>query len=103
MKAKSAALWVAASVLSAPAWSQPYGPGMMGWDGGGWGWGFGLMHVLWWVFLVVGVVALVRWTGPRHYHHGGGEDRALSILRERYARGEIDKAEFEDRKRDLKG
>lgn len=99
MKTKRAAFLVAASVLSAPAWSQPYGPGMMGWDGGGWG--FGLMHVLWWVFLVVGVVALVRWTGPRHYHHGG-EDRALAILRERYARGEIDKAEFEDRKRDLK-
>ncbi len=68
---------------------------MMGW--GGWG-VFGLFHVLWWVLVVVAIVALVRWV------FGGGrreEDRALSILRERYARGEINKDEFEARKRDL--
>ncbi|MFZ2293725.1 MAG: SHOCT domain-containing protein [Polaromonas sp.] len=80
---------------------------MMGW-GGHWGpgWGlFGLMHILWWVFVVLGIVALVRWAsggGPRHLRNAD-EDRALAILRERYARGEIDKAEFEERKRDLKG
>ncbi len=76
---------------------------MMGWSWG-WhgGWGlFGFMHVLWWVLIVVAIVALIRAVGGRHGPRGPGEDRALSILRERYARGEIDKTEFDQRKRDL--
>jgi len=77
---------------------------MWGWDGGwglGMGWGFGLMHVLWWTALVVGVVALFRWSSG-----GGrrpGRDSALQILRERYARGEIDKIEFDERASHLRG
>ena len=77
---------------------------MMGW-GGGWGagWGlFGLVHVLWWVLLILGIVALARWLfSGGHSVRRSEEDRALSILRERYARGEIDKADFDARKRDL--
>ncbi|OGA95660.1 MAG: hypothetical protein A3E79_06560 [Burkholderiales bacterium RIFCSPHIGHO2_12_FULL_61_11] len=80
---------------------------MMEW-GGGWGpgWGlFGVMHILWWILILLGVIALFRWVfgrGPRGLRRPE-EDRALAILRERYARGEIDKAEFEERKRDLSG
>ncbi len=74
-----------------------WGGNMMGW--GGWGL-YGLLHILWWVLVVVAIVALVRWLfgGNRL---GREEDRALSILRERYAKGEISKEEFEARKRDL--
>lgn len=77
---------------------------MMMWDGwtggygGGW-WLFGLMHLLWWLLLIAGAVALVRlilWS------RSDGEDRAESILRERYARGEIDKAELDERLQHLK-
>ncbi|MBL0419108.1 SHOCT domain-containing protein [Ramlibacter sp. AW1] len=67
------------------------------WEGGaGMAW-FGLAHVLWWVLLVAGVVALVRllWPSTR------GKDRADEILRERFARGEIDQGEFEQRMRSL--
>lgn len=78
---------------------------MMGWGWhGGWGpgWGmFGLMHVLWWILIVVAIVVLIRGIGGRHAPRPPSEDRALAILRERYARGEIDKTEFENRKRDL--
>lgn len=80
---------------------------MMGWgygpDGGGWAL-FGIVHMLlWWVLVVLGIVVLVRW-GFGGGHRGTrppGEDRALGILRERYARGEIDKTEYEARKKDL--
>ncbi|HUJ86482.1 MAG TPA: SHOCT domain-containing protein [Burkholderiales bacterium] len=81
-----------------------YGPGMMGGYGWGGGWGFGIIGMLlWWVLIILGIVLLVKWVfggGP-----GGGRtagDRALEILKERYARGEIDKNEFEQKKRDLR-
>ena len=75
--------------------------GSMGW---GWGWGMlGAAHmVLWWVLIVLGIVVLAKWLfagTPRGREPGG--DRALEVLRERYARGEIEKKEFEERKRDL--
>jgi putative membrane protein len=75
----------------------------MGW-GAGWGF-FGIFHVvLWWLLIVVLIVALVRWIGTRGRHDGGKrEDSALRILRERYARGEIGKEEFDQRRKDLGG
>jgi putative membrane protein len=75
---------------------------MDGW-GAGWGW-FAMGHVLWWVLLLVAIAALVRWTlGHGPHRSQGGSDRALDLLRERYARGEIDQQEFEARKRVLGG
>jgi len=76
---------------------------MMGW-GGGWGWGwFGVVHMLlWWFLLALGIVVLFKWlVGGGHRHLHPREDRAMGILRERYARGEISKEEFDARKRDL--
>ena len=75
---------------------------MMGW-GGGWGWGwFGMVHmVLWWFLIILGIVVLAKWLFGSGGGRAAGDDRALAILRERYARGEIDKEEFDKRKRDL--
>lgn len=70
---------------------------------GGWGMGWigvGLVHMLiFWVVIVFVVVALAKLlSGSR----GPGEERRpLDILRERYARGEIDDAEFERMRREL--
>lgn len=50
--------------------------------------------------LIVALVAAIRWLW-RSPRPGEPEDRALSILRERYARGEIGREEFEARWRDL--
>lgn len=77
---------------------------MMGWaDGWGGGSMFGIGHLLWWGLVIVAIVLAVRWLvdGARSSGRDSGEDRALSILKERYARGEIDKAEFDARRRDL--
>jgi putative membrane protein len=46
------------------------------------------------------VVLLVRWVGgPWQPHHFPPSRTALDILKERFARGEIDKNEFEERRR----
>lgn len=51
--------------------------------------------------VVVGIMLAIRWA-TRMGRAGATPDRALAILRERYARGEIDKDEFEVKKRDLR-
>lgn len=66
----------------------------------------GIGMVLFWGILIVGVVLLVRWfvsgTAASSASPARGKT-ALEILDERYARGEIGKEEFEQKKRDLKG
>ncbi|WP_105318399.1 SHOCT domain-containing protein [Thermus tenuipuniceus] len=76
------------------AWAHAgygYGP-HMGW---GWGWLGWLYPFLFLVLLVLGVYLVARALAPKQ------ENRALEILKERYARGEIDKETFERMKRDL--
>jgi len=79
------------------------GPGMMG-GGYGMGWFGGIIMIAFWIAVIVGIVLLIRWlvistrsAGQRTYQ----EDSALEILKRRYARGEIEKEEFEQKKRDL--
>ena len=74
--------------------------GDMGW--GGWSL-FGLIHMfLWWVLVILGIVVLSKWVFGNGPKRNTTADSALAILRERYARGEIDKQEFEARKQDLR-
>lgn len=72
-------------------------------DGFGWGTGFGgIFMILFWVLVVAGIVALVRWAGAGRPDRGERRMRtALDILEERYARGEIGREEFEQKRRDL--
>lgn len=73
------------------------------WDGtwgAGWGW-FGLMHLVWWVLVIAAVVAVFRWGLDNPSRGVPPAGRPLEILRERYARGEIDKDEFDERRRHL--
>lgn len=84
---------------------MPWG-GMMGWGwGGGFGMGAGLLMSLVFFGVLVGAgVLLVRalWDqGGRTSTQRASGDAGLDILRERYARGEIDRDEFETKKRDL--
>lgn len=64
---------------------------------GAWGW---LGEALWWVLVIAGIIFLIRHFGKKH--HGSFLGRgAIEVLKERYAKGEIDKSEFESKKRDL--
>lgn len=99
------------AALTSPALAQggpesgrySYGPHMMGWDGGWSMFFFGpLFMIIFLAILVAAIVLLVKWLGGMT---GVGPtqqppaNRALDILKERFARGEIDKAEFEERRR----
>jgi len=68
-----------------------------------WGWGLGMMAMmfLFWALVIIGLIVGIRWLLGR----GRDErpDTALEILRQRYARGEINKEEFEAKKKDLGG
>jgi putative membrane protein len=70
---------------------------------GGWGMGFGMLFMLlFWVLVILGIAALIRWmTTQSSPGRGTREKSPLNILQERYARGEIDKEEYEQKKRDL--
>ncbi|MFQ5694073.1 MAG: SHOCT domain-containing protein [Nitrospinota bacterium] len=74
------------------------------WGWGMWGFGMGIMMLIFWAAVIVGVVALVRWLwtqGQTPSPGGGGEASPLDIAKRRYASGEITKEEFEALKRDL--
>jgi putative membrane protein len=81
--------------------------------GGGWIFGWIMMIVVV-ALIVVGVIFLVRGLSGRNDHSQVGQSQgpppagpapqsALQVLEERYARGEIDREEFFQRKQDLLG
>lgn len=73
----------------------------MGWGGGWYG---GPIMLLVWIGIVVAIVVLLvrTFSGPGRaptIHQQTTGKTAIDILKERFARGEIDKAEFEDKRR----
>jgi len=87
-----------------------------GWGGGYGGMtsGGGILMMVFWLAIIVGIVLLIVWlvrqtsgaaSGHAHWDHPsyrpGPGSSALDVLRKRYAKGEIDKAEFEEKRKDL--
>jgi putative membrane protein len=92
---------VSAVMVPAVAWGQerPYDPWGMHPMWGMWGLGMMVMMLVFWGLIIGGLVLGIRWLITQG--RASRSDTALDILRQRYARGEIDKEEFEARKRDL--
>ena len=63
--------------------------------------GMGIFWIAFLALIVWGVRIFVGQTDTGGRTGGGHGDSALSILRERYARGEIEREEFEARRREL--
>ncbi len=84
-----------------------YGPGwnMMGW-GGGYGFGYGLIHMVISIVVIIAIVFFVMWLvrtmSPAH-HPGMRRSSGLDVLEERYARGEINRDEYLQKKKDIGG
>lgn len=81
------------------------GGGMMGSGRGGGGplwWGISwMLGIIFFAAVVAGVVWLITSIVRTGTTTGRVEDNALEILKKRYARGEINKQEFEEKKKDL--
>ncbi|MDO8725124.1 MAG: SHOCT domain-containing protein [Candidatus Methanoperedens sp.] len=71
------------------------------------GYGFGGMEIIgmimwfiFWILILAGLVLLIKYlwgsAGVK-----GAQESALEILKKRYAKGEINKEEFEEKKKDL--
>lgn len=74
-----------------------YGYGMMGY---GWGW---IMMLAILALVVLGIIALVKYlqqSGTAARHDMG--NKALDLLNERYARGEISEEEYKRKKESIK-
>jgi len=83
-----------------------YGMGSLlgGWGFFGIGWFF---SILFWILIIWAIIALIRGWRSRDMsqtppHPPKGEEPPLEILKRRYAKGEINKKEFEEMKKDLR-
>ena len=77
---------------------------MDGWNSfGGWGMGMGFVFMLlFWGLVILGIAVLIRWLLAQSPPSRGSRVRTpLEIVQERYARGEIDREEYEQKKRDF--
>ncbi len=75
------------------------GDGMMGMMNTG----MMLLYMILWILVIVGIILLVIWAikKARESGHSIFGESALEILKKRYARGEISKEEYEEKKRDI--
>lgn len=75
--------------------------GMMeGYSYGVMGYGMLIFGFIFWILMLAGLVLFIKylWEGGRGKR---GEETALEVLKKRYARGEISKDEFDEKRKDL--
>ena len=80
-------------------------PNMMGsFFGGGIGWIGIILSFIFFILIIIGIILLIVWLVKRTTHPGIEDkkgSKALEVLKERYAKGEITKEQYENIKKDL--
>ncbi|MHB1376661.1 MAG: SHOCT domain-containing protein [Candidatus Humimicrobiaceae bacterium] len=80
-------------------------PNMMGgFYGGGLGWIGMIFGFIFFILVVIGIIFLIVWLVKRSNYPGvenRTESKSLEVLKERYAKGEITKDQFDNMKKDL--
>lgn len=74
--------------------------GMMDSYGNVMGYGMGILGLILWILVIIGFVLLIKYL----WESGGArreQESAIEILKKKYARGDISKEEFEEKKKDL--
>ena len=79
---------------------MPYGFGS---GGGAMVWAGFLFMLLFWVLIILGIVALVAWVGKQGRPAPPPTEDSIEVLKMRYAKGELKKEEFESMRKDLAG
>jgi len=93
---------VFAGILYVASW-WPWGwymPGMMGMMGFGWGFMF-LIPLTFLALIAVGAYFLIEGYGVSRRPSSGDSGRAIEILKERYARGEVTREQYMRTKEEL--
>lgn len=59
--------------------------------------GWGILIWIFWILVIVGIAFIIKYL----LEGRGVQESALEVLKKRYARGEITKEEFEEKKKDI--
>ncbi len=73
---------------------------MDGYSFGVMGYGMLIFGFIFWILILIGLILLIKYL----WEHGGAKaehESALEILKKKYAKGEISKEEFEEKKKDI--
>ncbi len=60
-----------------------------------------IFMLLFWALIIIGIIAIIRWLSTSDQNRRESGKSALETLKDRYAKGEIDREEYRQKRDDL--